>query len=140
MPVCRRRAGWGLYTHAYFAQILVWAVPLLTHAASEQAMDRHIARHLFRPTAKLLQADDWLVDCVAHNFGCIPAASCRAISQPAGAESLLRHSLPNMLHGMGRLLDRRLSARFYCIQEASTRLPLPGDLFEAETPLLRSAA
>ena len=95
-----------------------------------------------RPTATLLQADDWLVDCVAHNFGCIPAASCRAISQPAGAESLLRHSLPNMLHGMGRLLDRRLSARFgYYIQDASTRLPLPGDLFEAETPpLLRSAA
>jgi hypothetical protein len=87
-----------------------------------------------------------------------------------------------MLHGMGRLLDRQLTARFdYYIQEVTQRLPqinrvlageapawladcppvavsreriaahapelvacrmpLPGDLFEAETlPVLRSAA
>ena len=87
-----------------------------------------------------------------------------------------------MLHGIGRLLDRQLTARFdYYIQEVTQRLPqinrvlageapawladcppvavsreriaahapelvacrmpLPGDLFEAETlPVLRSAA
>jgi len=162
---------------------LWWNVPMLTHAASEWAMDRHIARHLFRPPAMLLQADDWLVAYVARNFDCAPAASRRAIRQLAGAEGLLRHSrLPNMLHGMGRLLDRNLSARFdYYIQEVTARLPqinrvlageapawladcppvavarqriaahapelvacrmpLPGDLFEAEAlPILRSVA
>lgn len=162
---------------------LWWNVPMLTHAASEWAMDSHIAHHLFRPPVTLLLDDDWLVDYVAHNFGCDPAASRRAIRQLAGAESLLRRSrLPNMLHAMGRLLDRRLAARFdYYVQEVSTRLPqinrvlageapawladcppvsvareriaahapelvacrmpLPGDLFEAEVqPMLRSAA
>ncbi|MCL5060065.1 MAG: zinc dependent phospholipase C family protein, partial [Candidatus Thermoplasmatota archaeon] len=101
---------------------LWWNVPMLTHAASEWAMDRHIARHLFRPPATLLQADGWLVDYVARNFGCTPAAGRRAIRQLAGAEALLRHSrLPNMLHGMGRVLDRRLAARFdYYIQEVTT--------------------
>jgi hypothetical protein len=162
---------------------LWWNVPMLTHAASEWAMDRHIARHLFRPPATLLQADDWLVDYVTRNFDCSPVASSRAIRQLAGAERLLRCScLPNMLHGMGRVLDRKLSERFdYYIQEVTTRLPqinrvlageapawladcppvavareriaahapelvacrmpLPGDLFEAETlPVLRNAA
>jgi hypothetical protein len=162
---------------------LWWNVPMLTHAASEWAMDRHIARHLFRPPATLLQADDWLVDYVTRNFDCSPVASSRAIRQLAGAERLLRRScLPNMLHGMGRVLDRKLSERFdYYIQEVTTRLPqinrvlageapawladcppvavareriaahapelvacrmpLPGDLFEAETlPVLRNAA
>jgi hypothetical protein len=180
---------------------LWWNVPMLTHAASEWAMDRHIARQLFqpqgagrgckaaeaatttlRPPATLLQADAWLVDYVSSNFGCTPVASRRAIRQLAGAERLLRQSrLPGMLHGMGRLLDRQLSARFdYYIQEVTQRLPqinrvlageapawladcppvavsreriaahapelvacrmpLPGDLFEVEPPVLRSAA
>jgi hypothetical protein len=181
---------------------LWWNVPMLTHAVSEWAMDRHIARHLFHPQgagrsskaaeaatttlhppAILLQADNWLVDYVAYNFDCTPAASRRAIRQLAGAERLLRHSrLPSVLHGMGRVLDRNLAARFdYYIQEVTLRLPqvnrvlagevpawladcppvavareriaahapervacrmpLPGDLFEAETPpVLRRAA
>ena len=162
---------------------LWWNVPMLTHAASEWAMDRHIARHLFHPPATLLQADDWLVDYVTRNFDCSPVASRRAIRQLAGAEALLRRSrLPNMLHGLGRVLDRKLTARFdYYIQEVTIRLPqinrvlageapawladcppvavarqriaahapelvacrmpLPGDLFEAEMqPVLRNAA
>ncbi len=176
-------------------------VPMLTHAASEWAMDRHVARHLFhpqgtgrgckaaeaattalRPPATLLQPDDWLVDYVARNFGCTPAASRRAIRQLAGAERLLRQSrLPGLLHGVGRVLDRQLAERFdYYIQEVTgrlsqinrvlageapawladcppvavarqriaahapelvaCRLPLPGDLFEAEEAELRSGA
>jgi len=162
---------------------LWWNVPMLTHAAAEWAMDHHIARHLFRPPGPLLLADDWLVDYVACNFDCPPAASRRAIRQLAGAERLLRRSrLPHALHGMGRMLDRKLAARFdYYIQEVAARLPqmnrvlageapawladcppvavareriaahapelvacrlpLPGDLFEAETePRFRNAA
>jgi hypothetical protein len=115
---------------------LWWNVPMLTHAASEWAMDRHIARHLFRPPSILLQADEWLVDYVAHNFGCTHAASRRAIRQLAGAESLLRHSrIPNVLHGMGRLFDRRLSARFdYYIQEVTARLPQMNRVLAGEAP------
>ncbi|MHB1213917.1 MAG: zinc dependent phospholipase C family protein [Thiobacillus sp.] len=115
---------------------LWWNVPMLTHAAAEWAMDRHIARHLFHPPATLLQADDWLVDYVAENFGCTPAAGRRAICQLAGAERLLRHSrVPNMLHGMGTLLDRQLPARFdYYIQEVTTRLPQINRMFAGEVP------
>jgi hypothetical protein len=111
-------------------------VPMLTHAAAEWAMDYHVAQHLFRPPATLLQVDDWLVEFVARNFDCTPAASRRAIKQLAGAESLLRHSrLPNMLHGMGRLLDCRLSARFdYYIQEVTARLPQVNRVLAGEAP------
>ena len=161
---------------------LWWNVPMLTHAASEWAMDRHVARHLFHPPATLLRADAWLVNYVAHSFDCTPVASRRAIRQLAGAERLLRQSrLPGLLHGVGRMLDRQLAARFdYYIQEVTgrlpqinrvlageapawladcppvavarqriaahppelvaCRLPLPGDLFEAEEAALRSGA
>jgi hypothetical protein len=115
---------------------LWWNVPMLTHAASEWAMDCHIARQLFRPPTTLLQADDWLIDYVAANFDCTSLASRRAIRQLAGAESLLRHSrLPNMLHGIGRLLDNKLSARFdYYIQEVSIRLPQMNRVLAGEAP------
>jgi hypothetical protein len=134
---------------------LWWNVPMLTHAASEWAMDRHIARQLFHPQgagrgckaaeaattalsvpATLLQADGWLVDYVSSNFGCTPAASRRAIRQLAGAERLLRQSrLPGMLHGVGRLLDRQLTARFdYYIQEVAQRLPQINRVLAGEAP------
>jgi hypothetical protein len=115
---------------------LWWNVPMLTHAASEWAMDRHIAEQLFRAPATLLQADEWVVDYVARNFACNRAASRRAMRQLAGAEALLRHSrLPNMLHGMGRLLDRRLVARFdYYIQEVAQRLPQLNRVLAGEAP------
>jgi len=115
---------------------LWWNVPMLTHAASEWAMDRHIARQLFRAPATLLQADGWLVDFVSGNFGCTPAASRRAIRQLAGAERLLRQSrLPGMLHGVGRLLDRQLTARFdYYIQEVTQRLPQINRVLAGEAP------
>lgn len=163
---------------------LWWNVPMLTHAAAEWAMDRHIAhRHRLKPRALLLRADDWLVDYVARNFECPPAVSRRAIRQLAAAECVLRHSrLPHALHGIGRMLDRQLAPRFdYYIDEVTARLPqvnrvlageapawladcppvavareriaahapelvacrlpLPGDLFEAEAPpRLRNAA
>jgi hypothetical protein len=115
---------------------LWWNVPMLTHAASEWAMDCHIARQLFRPPAAVMLADDWLVDYVARNFGCTAGASRRAIRQLAGAESLLRRSrLPNVLHGMGRALDRQLAARFdYYIQEVTTRMPQVNRVLAGEAP------
>jgi hypothetical protein len=115
---------------------LWWNVPMLTHAASEWAMDRHIACHLFRPPATLLQADAWLVDYVTANFGCTPAVARRAIRQLSGAERLLRHSrLPNLLHGAGRLFDRALAARFdYYVQETTSRLPQMNRVLAGEAP------
>ena len=111
-------------------------VPMLTHAVSEWAMDRHIARHLFRPPAALLRNDAWLVDYVAVNFECTSAVSRRAIHQLAGAESLLRNSrLPGMLHGVGRVLDRRLAARFdYYLQEVGARMPQINRVLAGEAP------
>ncbi|MEW6119347.1 MAG: zinc dependent phospholipase C family protein [Pseudomonadota bacterium] len=115
---------------------LWWNVPMLTHAASEWAMDRHIARHLFRPPAILLKADAWLVEYVADNFDCTPGAARRAIRQLAGAERLLRQScLPNLLHVAGRTLDRALTARFdYYIQETTARLPQMNRVLAGEAP------
>lgn len=115
---------------------LWWNVPMLTHAASEWAMDRHIARHLFRPPATLLHADVWLVDYVANNFSCTPAAARRAIRQLGTAERLLRHSrLPNLLHGAGRLFDRALAARFdYYVRETTQRLPQMNRVLAGEAP------
>ena len=128
-----------IIAHNHFVPVhehLWWNVPMLTHAASEWAMDRHIARHLFHPPAPLLQADDWLVDYVACRFDCPPAASRRAIRQLAAAERLLRRSrLPHALHGMGRLLDRKLAARFdYYIEEVSARLPQMNRVLAGEAP------
>lgn len=115
---------------------LWWNVPMLTHAASEWAMDRHIARHLFRPPASLLRSDDWLVCYVAEHFGCSASAARRAIRQLAGAESLLRRSgLPGMLHATGRVFDRRLALRFdYYLQEVGTRLPQINRVLAGEAP------
>jgi hypothetical protein len=115
---------------------LWWNVPMLTHAIAEWAMDWHVARHLFHPPASLLQADDWLVDYVACNFDCTPAASRRSIRQLAGAERLLRRSrLPDVLHGMGRVLDRKLAARFdYYIREVALRLPQMNRVLAGEVP------
>jgi Zinc dependent phospholipase C len=115
---------------------LWWNVPMLTHAVAEWAMDRHVTRQLFRPPTPLLQADDWLVDYVACSFACPPAASRRAIRQLAGAERLLRQSrLPHVLHGVGRVLDRKLAARFdYYIQEVSLRLPQVNRVLAGEAP------
>lgn len=115
---------------------LWWNVPMLTHAASEWAMDRHVARHLFHHPATLLRADDWLVDYVAHSFGCKPAAGRRAIRQLAGAEAVLRHSrVPCMLHRMGRALDSKLAMRFdYYIQEVTARLPQINRVLAGEAP------
>ena len=115
---------------------LWWNVPMLTHAAAEWAMDCHIARHLFRQPAAMLQADDWLADYVTRHFDCTPAASRRAVRQLAGAERMLRHSrLPSMLHGVGRVLDLRLSSRFdYYIQEVTTRLPQINRVLDGEVP------
>jgi hypothetical protein len=115
---------------------LWWNVPMLTHAVAEWAMDRHVTRQLFRPPTPLLQADDWLVDYVACNFACPSAASRRALRQLAGAERLLRQSrLPHVLHGVGRVLDRQLAARFdYYIQEVSLRLPQVNRVLAGEAP------
>ena len=115
---------------------LWWNVPMLTHAAAEWAMDHHIARHLFHPPVRLLQADDWLIDYVARSFACPPAASRRALRQLAGAEGLLRHSrLPHALHGLGRVIDRKLAARFdYYIREVTARLPQMNRVLAGEAP------
>jgi hypothetical protein len=125
------------HNHFVPAHEHLWGnVPMLTHAASEWAMDRHIAQHLFAPPARLLCADDWLVDYVTTSFGCPSATSRRAIRQLAAAEGLLRHSrLPDVLHGAGRLFDRKLSVRFdYYVREVTMRLPQINRVLDGEAP------
>lgn len=115
---------------------LWWNVPMLTHAASEWAMDRHIARQLFHPPAQLLKRDTWLTNYVAHNFNCTPMAAERAIWQLAGAERALRQSkLPGLLYHVSRCFDRSLAGRFdYYIQATTQRLPQMNRVLAGEAP------
>ena len=115
--------AWGLYTHVYFAQLLVWAVPLL-----DPAIRRAVRQFPQRLMAGACLPDLALVGPTAR--------SRRAIKQLAGAETLLRHSrLPGMLHGMGRMFDRKLSARFdYYIREVAARLPQMNRVLAGEAP------
>lgn len=125
------------HNHFVPAHEHLWVnVPTLTHAVAEWAMDRHVARQLFRPPAALLRTDDWLADYVARSFDCCPQTSRRALRQLAGAEALLRHSgLPTVLHGVGRVLDRRLAARFdYYVHEVTARLPQINRVLAGEMP------
>lgn len=125
------------HNHFVPAHEHLWVnVPMLTHAVAEWAMDRHVACQLFRPPATLLRADDWLSGYVARSFGCTPPAARRALRQLAGAEALLRRSgLPRALHGVGRVLDRQLTARFdYYIREVTARLPQINRVLAGEAP------
>ncbi len=128
-----------IIAHNHFVPVhehLWWNVPILTHAAAEWAMDRHIAPHLFNSPARLLREDGWLAQYVSHHFDCTPAASRRAINQLAGAEALLRKSrLPDLLHGVARAWDARLVTRFdYYIQEVTARLPQLNRVLAGEAP------
>lgn len=116
---------------------LWWNVPTLTHAAAEWAMDRHIARHLFRPPRRLLVADDWLTGYVADHFACEPRTARRALKQLAGAEALLRAcKLPSVLYGTARTFDRQLATRFdYYLNETTRRLPQLNRVLAGEAPV-----
>ena len=125
------------HNHFVPAHEHLWGnVPTLTHCACEWAMDRHIARHLFRPPRQLLVADDWLVGHVADQFGCDRATARRALRQLGGAESLLRASrLPGALYAVARLADRHLAGRFdYYVRETTRRLPQINRVLAGEAP------
>lgn len=115
---------------------LWWNVPMLTHAASEWAMDRHIATQLFQPPAGLLEADDWLVGYVSAHFGCTHDSAVRAIRQLGAAERFLRASrLPGVLYRLGLWFDRKLAARFdYYVKETTQRLPQMNRVLAGEAP------
>jgi len=103
------------HNHFVPAHEMVWVdLPVLTHAASEWAMDHRICSHLFVEPAVLLAEGHPVVECyVAQSFACTVEQARAAMRDLARAERWLRRSrLPALAHRLARKFDPRLDRRF----------------------------
>ena len=113
-------------------------LPVLTHAASEWAMDAHIQPHLLATPATLLHdCRDEISQHIARHFAVDIATAQRALKLLARADGLLRSSrLPQLLYRSSARLDRRLSRRFdYFVAQTTRRLGEINQLNEGFGPL-----
>jgi len=113
-------------------------LPVLTHAASEWAMDAHIQPHLLATPATLLHdCRDEISQHIARHFEVDIATAQRALKLLARADGLLRGSrLPQLLYRSSARLDRRLSRRFdYFVAQTTRRLGEINQLSEGFSPL-----
>lgn len=115
------------HNHFVPAHEQMWLrLPMLTHAASEWAMDAHIGRHLFaRPHALMHEDRDRLADWVAGHFDCNRRQALGSLKSLGRASALLYGSgLHRGLKVGARLLDRHLFVRFdHYVAETARRLP-----------------
>jgi len=112
--------------------------PVVTHAASEWAMDAHVTPHLFARPAELLNRHrQRVVDYAAEHFGCGRDASGRALVCLGNGEALLRASrLPQLLLRGAGALDGRLRRRFdWYIAETAARLGQINRVIEGDAPV-----
>ncbi len=109
---------------------------MLSHMASEWAMDAYIARHLFETPGDLLLSQAEVRAYVEQFYGCTPAQAGKALATLARADQFLRATrLPTGLLAAARRFDRRLVHRFdYYIQQTSVRLEQINRLVAGETP------
>ncbi len=113
-------------------------LPVLTHAASEWAMDAHIQPHLLATPATLLHdCQDEISQHIARHFAVDIAIAQRALKLLARADGVLRGSrLPQLLYRSSARLDRRLSRRFdYFVAQTTRRLGEINQLNEGSGPL-----
>lgn len=114
--------------HHYFvpAHEHLWLhLPVLTHAASEWAMDAHVRPHLLAAPALLLRdGEDEIVRHIVRNFLVDKSVARRALKTLARADSVLRGSrLPQLLYRGAARLDKRLLRRFdYFVTQTTHRL------------------
>lgn len=154
--------AWGLYTHLYFAQLLLWAIPLAdprfrravkrfpellladivahnhfvpahetlwpnpapfaVHAASEWAMDAHLASQLYAHPHRLLRRHMPVITrFVSRHFGSSPEDVRRALIYLVCGEQLLRGSgLHHVAYRSAQVADAGVTQRFddYVVQTA----------------------
>jgi len=128
------------HNHFVPAHERVWFdAPLLTHVASEWAMDRYIAGQLFVQPAVLLAAErETVVRYVADTFDCRPEDAGATLQALERAERLLRCSgLPTLAYRIGQAADRRLDRRFqHYLTHTVRRLDQINRLAAGERPAL----
>lgn len=113
-------------------------VPLATHAASEWAMDAHVAPQLFaRPATIIGRNLDVLVRYGTRHFGCTGAQAGRALRCLRYGEHLLRLlRLPQAAFGGARLMDARVRQRFdYYANETTARLAQISRVLSGDAPV-----
>jgi hypothetical protein len=111
--------------------------PVVTHAASEWAMDAHIMAHLLsRPADLMRRHGARIADYAAEHLGHHRAAPRRALDCLRHGEWLLRASrLPQALLAGARALDRRLEQRLdWYVAETASILPQINRLIEGHAP------
>lgn len=113
-------------------------VPLATHAASEWAMDAHVAPQIFaRPATVIGRNLDVLARYGTRYFGCTSAQAGRALRCLWRGEHLLRLSrLPQAAFGGARLMDARVRQRFdYYACETTQRLSQISRVISGDAPV-----
>jgi hypothetical protein len=112
--------------------------PVVTHAASEWAMDAFVAPHLFaRPSGLMARHRTLLAEYTAARFHCAPAAARRALDCLRHGDALLRGSgLPQALLRVAKGIDVRLLRRFgWYVAETTARLGQINRLIEGDAPV-----
>lgn len=136
--VCHLLADVIAHNHFVPAHEKMWLkIPMLTHAAAEWAMDRHIRHHLFATPAMLLdQHRHELAVYVARNFDCDTRDAWRSLRTLANAEAILRNStLSDVCYHGARLFEERLSQRFnHYLRETSARMVQINRILSGEVP------
>ena len=120
----------------------IWLpLPMLMHAASEWAMDAHIAAHVPRPPHVILGAQhDILTQYVQREFACSDAVARRALIHLRRANRILyAPRIPALIYAGARCLDSSLSRRFdrYLVH-VQERLPEINRLLAGDVPRLRA--
>jgi hypothetical protein len=113
-------------------------VPLATHAASEWAMDAHVAPQLFaRPATIIARNLDALVRYGTRHFGCTGAQTRQALRYLQHGEHLLRLSrLPQAAFHGACLMDARVRQRFdYYACETTLRLAQISRVLSGDVPV-----
>ncbi|ADQ85030.1 zinc dependent phospholipase C family protein [Methylovorus sp. MP688] len=98
---------------------------MMTHIASEWAMDAHLAPLMAHTPGKLLDCHaDALAAFISPSFGCEPQHTEKALRRLGKADRLLRFSrLPGMIYRSMRMLDRRVFKHFvYYIAKTQTAI------------------
>lgn len=127
------------HNHFVPAHEKMWGnVPVLTHAACEWAMDKHVRKQLFAEPGELM-ADhrNELAEYVAQHFDCPHVVAKRGVSMLAGAEDLLRFSrLSELSYRVAGALDGHMQRRFnYYLCETGARLTHIDRILTGEEPV-----